>query len=126
MSSPPCQSLCIYLRTLPTDHSTAKSFVAPMPLSFHLRFRQLPNHRFTFKTNPPFYIPIQLPLVHIPTMEATSLLSSSSSFTLSSLPSPLSPPHLHHRSLSFRGTFPVAVNLQTCSTAVVRRKLSCW
>nr|KJB46869.1 hypothetical protein B456_008G061400 [Gossypium raimondii] len=67
---------------------------------------------------------MQLPLVHIPTMEATSLLSSSSSFTLSFLPSPLSSPHLHHRSLFFRGMFPVTVNPQTCSTAVVRKKLS--
>ncbi|MBA0655512.1 hypothetical protein Goklo_007990 [Gossypium klotzschianum] len=124
MSSPPCQSLCIYLRTLPTDYSTAKPFVASIPLSFHLIFHRLPNHPFTFKTNPPFYIPMQLPLVHIPTMEATSLLSSSSSFTLSFLPSPLSSPHLHHRSLFFRGMFPVTVNPQTYSTAVVRRKLS--
>ncbi|XP_052879473.1 rhodanese-like domain-containing protein 15, chloroplastic isoform X1 [Gossypium arboreum] len=57
-------------------------------------------------------------------MEATSLLSSSSSFALSFLPSPLSSPDLHHKSLVFRGMFPVTVNPQTCSTAVVHRKLS--
>ncbi|XP_039021022.1 uncharacterized protein LOC120153084 [Hibiscus syriacus] len=50
-------------------------------------------------------------------MEATSFLPSS--FTLSSLSSPLLPQHLHHK-----GLFSVPVNPQTCRTAVVHKKFS--
>ncbi|KAE8664224.1 Rhodanese-like domain-containing protein 15 [Hibiscus syriacus] len=54
-------------------------------------------------------------------MEAKSFLSSSSSspFTLSSLPSPLLPQHLH-----YKGLFSVPVNPQTCRIAVVHEKFS--
>ncbi|KAK8517679.1 hypothetical protein V6N13_127837 [Hibiscus sabdariffa] len=49
-------------------------------------------------------------------MEATS----SSSFTLSSLPSAILPQHVHHKGLFFS----LPVNPQTCRIAVVRKKMS--
>ncbi|KAE8701261.1 Rhodanese-like domain-containing protein 15 [Hibiscus syriacus] len=52
-------------------------------------------------------------------METTSFLSSSSSFTFSSLPSPLLTQHVHRK-----GLFSVPVNPQTCRIAVVRKRMS--
>ncbi|KAL4379805.1 hypothetical protein GQ457_02G006720 [Hibiscus cannabinus] len=52
-------------------------------------------------------------------MEATSFLSSSSSFTLSSLPSALLPQHLHPK-----GLFSVPVKSKTSPITVARKTLS--